>query len=277
MRCLYNFLADNTLHCALWYNGPMNFLSWPDYPSAFWMVAPLALIILGVDKAGFGGGVGVVAAPLIALTIPVPDVAGLLLPILLFADALSVRHYYRFYDATSLRVLLPGGVIGIGLGALVFTYLSHHVRLLRVGVGVMALLFVLFQISRARWAGVWQSQRPATILGAVLGGLAGFGSTVIHAGGPFALFYLLPQQLPREQFVGSMVLFFAALNLLKLIPYTYLGLVRTGDLLTILLLLPLTFASVRLGIYLNQRFDNTWFTQAIYGLLLVTGLQLILG
>lgn len=255
----------------------MSYLSWPDYPATFWLVAPLALFILGVDKAGFGGGVGVVAAPLIALTIPVPAVAGLLLPILLFADCLSVRHYYRTFDPASLRVLLPGGVLGILLGALVFTYLSHHVRLLRVSVGVMALLFVLFQISRSWRTGALAQQRPPTVIGLLLGALAGFGSTVIHAGGPFAVFYLLPQQLARERFVGSMVLFFAALNVLKLIPYAYLGLMRPGDLLPILLLLPLTFASVRLGIYLNQRFDNTWFIRLLYGLLCLTGLQLILG
>jgi uncharacterized membrane protein YfcA len=261
----------------LWYNHGMSFLSWPDYPTAFWLVAPLALIILGVDKAGFGGGVGVVAAPLIALTIPVPEAAALLLPILIFADWLAVRHYYHTYDRASLRVLLPGGVLGILLGALVFTYLSHHARWLRVGVGVMALLFVLFQFHRARQAGKLPTARPPAVLGVLLGALAGFGSTVIHAGGPFAVFYLLPQQLPRERFVGSMVLFFAALNLLKLIPYAYLGLVRPSDLLPILLLTPLVFASVRLGVYLNRRFDNTWFTRAIYGLLFLTGVQLILG
>lgn len=255
----------------------MNFLTWPEYPPAFWLVAPLALLILGVDKAGFGGGVGVVAAPLLALTIPVPDAAALLLPILIFADCLSVRHYYRSFDVASLKVLLPGGSIGILLGALVFTYLSHHVRLLRIGVGLMALLFVLFQLSRAQQTGELRKDRPATGIGLLLGALAGFGSTVIHAGGPFAVFYLLPQQLPRERFVGSMVLFFAALNLLKLIPYAYLGLLRAADLLPVLLLLPLIFLSVRLGIYLNQRFDNTWFTRAIYVLLLLTGLQLILG
>jgi uncharacterized membrane protein YfcA len=237
----------------------------------------LAIVILGIDKAGFGGGVGIIAAPLIALTIPVPDAAALLLPILIFADLISVRHYYGTFDYASIKILVLGGIIGIGLGGLVLTYLSEHDRILRVGVGLMALFFVLFQVGRALIFGVLAKRRLPAAVGVVLGALAGFGSTVIHAGGPFAVIYLLPQQMPRERFVGSMVIFFAALNLLKLIPYAYLGLVRTGDLLTVLLFLPLTFLSVRLGIYLNQRFDNTWFIRTVYLLLALTGLELIFG
>lgn len=252
-------------------------MSLPPYPLSFWLITTLAIVILGVDKAGFGGGVGVVAAPLIALTIPVPDAAALLLPILIFADLLSVRHYYRTFDASSIKILVLGGILGIGLGGLVFTYLSEHDRILRVGVGLMALLFVIFQVSRTLIFGALSKRRLPNGVGVLLGALAGFGSTVIHAGGPFAVIYLLPQQMPREKFVGSMVIFFAALNLLKLIPYAYLGLVRTGDLLTVLLFLPLTFLSVRLGIYLNQRFDNTWFIRTVYLLLALTGLELIFG
>lgn len=253
------------------------FVSLPAYPLSFWLITTLAIVILGVDKAGFGGGVGIVATPLIALTIPVPDAAALLLPILIFADLISVRHYYRTFDYRSVKVLLLGGILGIALGGLVFTYLSHHDRILRVGVGLMALLFVLFQISRALIFGALAKRQLPAPVGTVLGALAGFGSTVIHAGGPFAVIYLLPQELPRELFVGSMVIFFAALNLLKLIPYAYLGLIRAGDLPTVLLFLPLTFLSVRLGIYLNQRFDNTWFIRTVYLLLALTGIELIFG
>ncbi|MCL4861213.1 MAG: hypothetical protein KJZ93_17485 [Caldilineaceae bacterium] len=49
--------------------------SLPDYPPLFGVIAPVAIAILGVDKAGFGGGVRIIATPLIALTIPVPGAA----------------------------------------------------------------------------------------------------------------------------------------------------------------------------------------------------------
>jgi uncharacterized membrane protein YfcA len=50
----------------------------PDYPPAFWLCAVLAMIIFGISKAGFGGGIGVIATPLVSLTIPVTDAVALL-------------------------------------------------------------------------------------------------------------------------------------------------------------------------------------------------------
>ena len=38
----------------------------PDYTTAFWITAVLAVILVGIAKAGFGGGVGVIATPLMA-------------------------------------------------------------------------------------------------------------------------------------------------------------------------------------------------------------------
>jgi uncharacterized membrane protein YfcA len=89
--------------------------------------------------------------------------------------------------------------------------------------------------------------------------------------------YLLPQKLPRHLFVGTMVIFFAVVNLIKLIPYHSLGLLRVGNLMTVILLAPLTYVGVRLGIYLNRRFTDLWFNRVLYTILFLTGLQLVLG
>jgi hypothetical protein len=98
-----------------------------------------------------------------------------------------------------------------------------------------------------------------------------------HAGGPVASIYLLPQGLARGIFVGTSVVFFTAVNLIKLVPYTALGLLRIGNLTTILLLAPLGYLGVRLGLILNRRFSDVWFTRVIYVLLFLTALELITG
>ena len=54
----------------------------PVYPTAFWVCAVGAVLLIGIAKAGFGGGVGILAMPLLALTVPVADAAALLLPLL---------------------------------------------------------------------------------------------------------------------------------------------------------------------------------------------------
>jgi hypothetical protein len=243
----------------------------------FWVTAALAIILIGVAKAGFGGGVGAVATPLMALTISVTDAAAILLPLLIVADIFSLRHYWGVYDRHSVRLMIPGAIVGIALGALFFGYFDDNERILRVGLGLISLAFVLFQVVRSVLLGALEKRRPPDYAGAGLGAMAGFTSTLAHAGGPPATMYLLPQQLPRRIFVGTNVIFFFTLNLVKLVPYGMLGLLRVGNLTTILLLSPLAYAGVRLGIYLNRHFTDRWFNRIVYTLLFVTGLELVTG
>jgi uncharacterized membrane protein YfcA len=241
------------------------------------VTAVLAIILVGVSKSGFGGGVGTVATPLLALTIPVADAAALLLPLLIVADIFSLRHYWHIYDRRSLGLMIPGGVIGIALGAAFFSYFSDNESILKVGLGVISLAFLAYQLLRTVILGALSHTKPPAAAGVMLGGAAGFTSTLAHAGGPPATMYLLPQQLPRQIFVGTNVIFFAVLNLVKLVPYGYLGLLRVGNLTTIVLLAPLAFIGVQLGVYLNRHFSDRWFNRLIYALLFVTGVELVTG
>jgi uncharacterized membrane protein YfcA len=65
--------------------------------------------------------------------------------------------------------------------------------------------------------------------------------------------------------------------MVKLIPYQALGLLKVGNLTTIIVLAPLTYVGVRLGIYLNRRFTDLWFNRVVYAILVFTGLQLVTG
>jgi len=126
-------------------------------------------------------------------------------------------------------------------------------------------------------SGVIARSRPSATMGVVYGAAAGFTSTLAHAGGPPATMYLLPQQLPRRIFVGTNVMFFAAVNLLKLLPYWLLGLLRVGNLTTIVILAPLAVLGVWVGIRLNRRFTDLWFNRVVYALLFLTGIELVTG
>lgn len=252
-------------------------MSLPDYPTLFWVTAVLAVILIGLSKAGFGGGVGAIATPLMALTIPVSDAAAILLPLLIVADLFSLRHYWGIWDERSLRTMIPGALVGVALGGAFFGYFSDNERMLKVGLGVISLAFVAYQVFRTVILGRLAEVKPPDGVGAALGGAAGFTSTLAHAGGPPATMYLLPQKLPRHVFVGTNVIFFAILNLVKLIPYALLGLLRVGNLTTILVLAPLAYVGVTLGVFLNKRFSDRWFNVLIYTMLFVTGMELITG
>lgn len=249
----------------------------PGHSIAFWLCAVSAVTLVGIAKAGFGGGVGVVATPILALTLPVTDAAALLLPLLICCDLFSVIHYRTNFDRRSISLLLPGALIGIAAGSLAFGYFQGNERVLKIGIGALALSFVLYRVSRRVIEGALQRHTPSVFQGVLMGAISGFTSTLAHAGGPPIAIFLLPQKLPRGLFVGTTVIFFATINAVKLIPYQYLGLLKVGNLLTILLLSPLTFAGVKLGIYLNKRFNDLWFNRVVYTVLFITGWKLILG
>lgn len=248
-----------------------------DYPPIFWVFAVIAIIMLGISKAGFGAGAAVLGTPLLSVAIPVIDAAALLLPLLIICDIFSILHYRNRFDRQCLKVLLPGALTGIALGAFFFGFFRGNQQILKTGIGLLAIGFVLYQIAKNSFYTLHQNRKPEGIEGAFWGCISGFTSTLAHAGGPPVMMYLLPQKLPKDLFVGTTVIFFAAMNVTKLIPYQYLGLLKVGNLLTILILSPLTYLGVVLGIYLNKRFNDIWFNRVIYTLLLLSGLQLIAG
>lgn len=251
-------------------------LTLPDYPTLFWVTAVAALILLGIAKGGFGGG-GALATPLMSLVIPVTDAAALLLVLLIIIDMVNVQHYRHHFNKPSLKNLLIGSVFGIIVGGLTFQLLADNERTFKVLIGIVVLLYVTYQVFPFPQLPASPESRFFRPLGIVLGAISGFMSTLIHAGGPPAVMYVLPQKLSREKYVGTLAVFFTFVNLMKLVPYGLLGLLRVGNITTILLLSPICLLSARLGIYLNKRFDPIWFNRIVYVLLVLTALQLIVG
>lgn len=243
----------------------------------FWAAATTAVIFLGIAKAGFGGGAGVVGTPLLALTIPVGDAVALLLPLLMLCDVFSIWHYRSSFHRRSLALLLPGAAVGIAIGTAFFGFFLNNTTILRTGVGVLALIFVGFQFLRTLAGKVLEARHPHATEGIFWGVVAGFTSTLAHAGGAPVAVYLLPKHLPRQLFVGTTVIVFSAVNVMKMPPYIWLDLYHVGNLATVAVLAPLTFVGVRLGILLNRHFSDLWFGRVVYGILLLTGLKLVFG
>ena len=117
--------------------------------------------------------------------------------------------------------------------------------------------------------------RPGRIAGAFWGGLAGFTSTLAHAGGPPFAVYLLPQKLDKTLFVGTSVIFFFIVNYVKLVPYHFLGQLNVGNLAVALVFAPLAPLGIWLGVWLHRRVSERAFYNISYTLLLATGLKLV--
>jgi uncharacterized protein len=248
----------------------------PDYPTLFWFFAAFVALLIGVDKSGFGGGISVIAVPLLALTIPPADASALILPVLIFGDILAFRSYRKTIDQKNFRLLLPCLIVGVIIGTFFFQTVIDDKRILNIGIAVISLGFVIFQVTREALFKRLEHHPPAKLWGVILGTVAGFTSMIAHVGGPLVTIFLLPQNLGRDVFVGTSITLFFVTNIVKLPLYGFLGLLYVGNALTILLLLPLTWLGSRLGLYLNKRFSNLWFNRVMYCFLTLTAVQLLL-
>lgn len=237
---------------------------------AFYAVAVPAVLILGISKSGFGVGFGALAVPLMALAVPVPQAAAILLPVLAVADVLGLASLLKERDRALVRLLLPAGLLGTALGTLGFGLLSSQAV-----AGVVGAISLVFLSLRTVFPPRADAPPPPRWLGRVLAAVSGFTSFVAHAGGPPLAFFLLPLKLPPLVFAASTSVFFAAINLSKWLPYAWLGLIDTRNMLTSLVLLPLTPLGVWIGVRFVRRVSPALFYRLFNLGLLLTGTKLL--
>lgn len=237
----------------------------------FYGVAIPAILLTCVAKGAFGVGLGILAVPLIALTLPIRQTTGILLPIMILMDAFSLSVYWARWDLRNVITLLGGAVLGIVAGTATFHLVSEEA--IRLLIGLIAVGFTLHYALRGRLSPT--ALRPTTWLGVAAGGLSGFTSFVSNAGGPPLAMYLLPQRLDKTRYTATAVLYFALVNLGKLGPYAWLGLLSPGNLETSLVLSPLVPLGIVLGVWVHRRLSMQSFYRLCYGLVFLAGLKLL--
>jgi uncharacterized membrane protein YfcA len=236
----------------------------------FWLLAIPAVTALGLSKGGFTG-VGMISTPLLALIMPPLEAAAILLPMLLLQDAISVWVFRKDWDPWNLKLLLPGAVVGMGAAWLLAAQISDaHVKL---AVGLISIVFTLHA-----WLGPKPSpvaSTPGAAAGSIWGGLAAFTSALVQVGAPPYYVFMLPQRLPKMVFVATTAWFFAAVNVLKIVPYFALGQFSAPGLWTSAALIPLAIGSNFLGIWLVRRTPQELFYRLAYVIVFLIGLELI--
>jgi uncharacterized membrane protein YfcA len=236
----------------------------------FYAVAIPAVLLMGVSKSGFGAGFGALAVPLMAMAVPVPQAAAIMLPLLAVMDALGLAAFLREFDRPLIKLILPAGLLGTVIGTLLFGALPAKV--VAGVVGAITLAFLAIRVAFPPKAG---GASPPKWLGFVLGTTSGFTSFVAHAGGPPISFYVLPLKLPPVTFTATMAVFFAAVNTSKWIPYAWLGLIDSRNMLTSLALVPFAPLGVWLGVRVVRRIDAHVFYRLLYGGMFLTGVKLL--
>jgi uncharacterized membrane protein YfcA len=241
-------------------------LDWP-----FYLAAVPAVILVGLSKGGFSG-LSALAMPLLSLAVSPVRAAAIMLPILVVQDWVSVWAFRREFEARNLIIMIPASIAGIGAGWLLAARVSE--ALVRLAVGLISICFVAYMVIRSR-GGEPAPARGNVAPGLFWGALAGFTSFVSHAGAPPFQVYVMPQGLAPRIFAGTAGMFFAATNLLKVVPYFALGQFSRENLVAAATLFPLAILATLAGVWLVRRVPADRFYNLVYALTFLVGLRLV--
>tara|TARA_Y100000815_G_scaffold112225_1_gene101037 strand:+ start:2268 stop:3023 length:756 start_codon:yes stop_codon:yes gene_type:complete len=241
--------------------------------TSFFALAIPAVMFAGVSKGGFGGGAAFAATPILALILPPALALGMMLPLLMLADLAMLGPFWQQWHWPCAKRLILGAVPGVVLGALFYRAADPDV--FRLLIGVMAVLFVAFQLAMRFRLFRFRAQPFSPEVGAAAGVAAGFTSFVSHAGGPPVAVYLLAEGLGKTAFQATTVLVFWVVNALKFVPYSFLGIFSADTVKADLYLAPFMLIGAWLGVKAHRMVPERVFFGITYTLLTLTGSKLI--
>lgn len=234
------------------------------------VLAVIAAFMVGLSKGGMSL-LGVMAVPIMALVISPVAAAAMLLPIFVVSDMFGLWSYRREFDARNLRILVPWGIAGVGIGWATASIISERWVALIVG-----LIGVFFCVNAWRQRHLNVAAKPADVpRGAFWGTLMGFTSFVSHSGGAPYQVYVLPQQLPKTIYAGTTTIVFAILNAVKLLPYWALGQFNAPNLRMSAWLMPVAVAGTFAGVRLVRILPQAVYFRFVQIALFVVSLKLV--
>jgi len=234
------------------------------------LVAFAGVFLICFMKGAFGGGFSIVGIPLLSIVMDPVTAGGLLAPLFIAMDLFALRYWKpSTWSKPDLVRLLPGLVIGIGFGYLLFRFLDH--RAIAIVMSAITLIFVGLWLA----AGAEVVTRPRSTPKAITAGLtSGITTMVAHSGGPPLAMYLLPLGLGKDIYAGTTSLFFTVGNATKAVPWLLLVKPTAGVWTLMAICLFAIPAGVWLGWRLHGTLDQRQIYRACYGLLVVTALKL---
>ena len=87
--------------------------------------------------------------------------------------------------------------------------------------------------------------------------------------------YLLPQNITRQAFLGTVAVFFSICNFLKIVPYWYLGIFNFDLIGLTSLFIPISFVGLFVGRIINHFLTDRIFFIIVYITIFALGVRLI--
>ena len=241
------------------------------FPHMAWIAAAVfgAYVVRGMS----GFGAGLVAAPLLALVLPVHVVVPMsgLLVFVLFVFLTMRDHAHVIWR--ELKVLAPPTIAGVVAGLLLFRTLDNQLLLVMLGgflvlyasymLAVHAFGLPQFQLSE-RWA------IPLGFTGAFFDTLFGGG------GGTLVVIYMHARGVGRMEFRATIAMLWFFEMIARIGGYALAGFYTREVLVLVAALLPVMWAGTWVGERLGNRVSQAAFSRILAVMLMLSGVSLLL-
>jgi uncharacterized protein len=249
----------------------MNPMNLPTDP-IFYIVAAIAIILVGLAKGGFSG-MGAASMPLLVLVMDPIKAAAMLLPVLMLQDVVGVWSFRKSFNRQVLLTMVPGAAIGIFLGWLLAAFVD--VGWVKAMVGLIALVFGLQRLAAIAGRELRLSRPLPEWVGSLWGLVAGFTSHIAHAGGPPFQVWTLGRGMSPTIYAGTAAIFFAIINAMKVPAYWSLGQFTTQTMTLAAVFAPVAILSTVAGVRLVRRISYERFQLLVSLMMVLVGGELL--
>jgi len=245
----------------------------PHFTPLQWSLAVFSAFCIGFAKSGFSGA-GLVNVIVMASLFGARESTGVVLPMLICGDILSVIAFHQHARWPIVWRMMPPTVIGIIAGyLLMFKLTDSHV--FGPIIGWIILVMVVLQAIR-RWYPKAFEKAPHTRRFAWSMGLTSGVTTMLANGaGPIMTLYFLATETPKYALVGTGAWMFLILNSFK-VPFSWhLGLIHGSSLLFNLILVPAIVVGTFAGRYLIRFIRQDIFEALVLAFAMIAALHMI--
>ena len=234
------------------------------------------LVLIGAfavrSAAGFGAVL--IAVPMLAFVLPVPTAVSVATALSMVTSAQQVSRDWSQIAWRQFFILTFYTMIGIGLGFYFINALNENA--LRRGLGAFLILYSIYAlwtrgaspVLPTRWHGALAA--CAGIIGGFFGALFGGGV------GPIYMIYFNVLRMSRDVFRVTMSTIMLVGVSARITGYASFGFYGRSTMILLAIGLPLVFVGSWLGDRLAQRLDPQWFGSLVGGLVLLSGIALLL-
>jgi uncharacterized membrane protein YfcA len=237
-----------------------------------WIWAGLAAFCIGFSKSGFAG-VGLVTVVVMARLFPPRESTGVLLPLLIVGDLLSVWTFHRHAHWPHIWRLLPPTIVGILAGFVLMPLIPP--KEFGAVIGWIVLVMVLLQMVRRFRPQLYANVPHSRWFAWLMGVWSGVATMLANAAGPITALYFVAINVAKFEFVGTAAWFFLLVNVFKIPFSAHLGLIHFGSLLFDAMLIPAVWTGIWAGKRLVRIIPQGLFEQLLLLFAAVAALRLI--